>query len=303
MISNVNLNQLRIFEVVYRTRSMTEAAKELHLTQSGVSQHIQSLEESLGLKLFDRIQRKILPTSIAARLYEKCHVTFEDLGKALTELTGTPGELSGTVSLGTPIEFGNNVLMRTLAEFCHQHPKVNLRLQYDFANVMNRDLMSGALDLAFVDDYPMDPAIQTLNVYSEELHLCASIDYLKEKKLQGTKESRDLFDSMEYVDFQEATPLLRIWFAHHFPRIHFEHRLRVSVMDVQGLSRLIVKGVGAGVLPDHLISRIDPNGKLLVTFRGSGKPVKNLIRLAYVEKRTLSAAAKALLERLKKIDG
>ena len=56
LIDQLNLNQLRIFESVYRTQSMTQAAVELGLTQSGVSQHIRALEDVLGLSLFDRIK-------------------------------------------------------------------------------------------------------------------------------------------------------------------------------------------------------------------------------------------------------
>jgi len=63
LIDQLNLNHLRVFECVYRTGSMTAAAKELHLTQSGVSQHIKSLEDVLNFKLFDRIQQRLVPTS------------------------------------------------------------------------------------------------------------------------------------------------------------------------------------------------------------------------------------------------
>jgi DNA-binding transcriptional LysR family regulator len=42
IIDHINLNHLRIFQSVYKTQSMTTAAGELHLTQSGVSQHIKA---------------------------------------------------------------------------------------------------------------------------------------------------------------------------------------------------------------------------------------------------------------------
>ncbi|MCC6137911.1 MAG: LysR family transcriptional regulator, partial [Bdellovibrionaceae bacterium] len=58
LLDQINMNYLRIFEAVYRTRSMTQAANELHLTQSGISQHIKSLEDTLDLQLFDRIKQK-----------------------------------------------------------------------------------------------------------------------------------------------------------------------------------------------------------------------------------------------------
>ena len=65
LTSSLNLNILRVFETVYSTRSMTKAAQVLFLTQSGVSQHIKSLEESLEFALFDRLQKKLVPTEKA----------------------------------------------------------------------------------------------------------------------------------------------------------------------------------------------------------------------------------------------
>lgn len=74
IIDRINLNHLRVFECVYRTKSMTIAAEELHLTQSGVSQHIRSLEESLDIRLFDRIKHKLVPTGEARQLLSLIHI-------------------------------------------------------------------------------------------------------------------------------------------------------------------------------------------------------------------------------------
>ncbi len=71
IIDHINLNYLRVFECVFRTGSMTTAAQELHLTQSGVSQHIRSLEDVLGIRLFDRIKKKLIPTTTADILFKR----------------------------------------------------------------------------------------------------------------------------------------------------------------------------------------------------------------------------------------
>src|SRR4051812_24376447 len=117
IIDGLNLNHLRVFECVYRTRNMTSAACELHLTQSGVSQHIHSLEEALGFSLFDRIHHKLIPTPSADPLYHKCHEAFSELENMIATLKGKPRQLSGTVSIGLPLEFGNNIILPLLSRF------------------------------------------------------------------------------------------------------------------------------------------------------------------------------------------
>src|SRR6187402_2647586 len=107
-IDSLNLNQVRIFECVYRTQSMTAAARELHLTQSGVSQHIRAFEEILGAKLFDRINQRVVPTTSATLLYDHCAKSLQGLEEAFSELQAEKNQLAGRVHIGMPTEFGYN---------------------------------------------------------------------------------------------------------------------------------------------------------------------------------------------------
>ena len=155
LIDQINLNQLRVFESVYRTKSMTHAARELHLTQSGVSQHIKALEDVLALKLFDRIKQKLVPTPSAKELYKHTAKSFEDIETILNRLKKTDKELTGVVSLGVPIEFGNNIVIPLLFEFQKKHPKVKFKIRQGFPFEMNRLILDGELDFAFVDSFSM----------------------------------------------------------------------------------------------------------------------------------------------------
>jgi len=57
------------FNQIYRTGSVVAAADELCLTQSGVSQHLQKLENKIGVPLFTRLHKKMIPTTGAQNLY------------------------------------------------------------------------------------------------------------------------------------------------------------------------------------------------------------------------------------------
>ena len=84
ILDNLNLNHLRLFECVYRTKNMTKAADELHLTQSGISQHMKALEDNLGVKLFDRVRQRLVPTKAGATLYEHCHQGLHNIESAVS---------------------------------------------------------------------------------------------------------------------------------------------------------------------------------------------------------------------------
>jgi DNA-binding transcriptional LysR family regulator len=296
LIQQINLNHLRVFECVFRTRSMTLAAKELHLTQSGVSQHMRSLEDSLSVKLFDRVNQRLIPTAEAAKLHEQCAQGFSVIERSLAEIRGEAGRLAGTVRIGMPIEFGNNILLPALSGFCRAHPDVRFALRYGFATEMNELLMKGELDFAFVDAFALDRSLRIERVYDEELELCASPAYLK--GVSRFKETQEGLAALDFVDYQAGEPMLEMWFKHHFKSRAGGLNVRATVMDVQGVARLILSGVGCGVLPGYLAEKLRKDGAKLRVFKGSGKALKNAISMAYLPERTFSPAVLAAREAL-----
>ena len=64
---NISLRQLRVFLAVARQQHFRRAAESLHLSQPAVSRYIADLEEELGVRLFDRTTREVVPTEPEAR--------------------------------------------------------------------------------------------------------------------------------------------------------------------------------------------------------------------------------------------
>ena len=93
------LETLRVFEVACRHGSYSEAARELHVTHSAVSQRIRQLEEDLGLTLFERQGNRMVPTSSGLRLQAGVKGAFSELGAALGSLRTRQTDAEITVSL------------------------------------------------------------------------------------------------------------------------------------------------------------------------------------------------------------
>jgi DNA-binding transcriptional LysR family regulator len=293
LIDQINLNQLRVFESVYRTKSMTHAAKELHLTQSGVSQHIKALEEVLELKLFDRIKQKLVATPAARELYQHTSKSFEYIEATLSRLKNTDKELTGRVSIGVPIEFGNNVIIPLLSEFQKKNPKVRFKIRQGFPFEMNHLLLDGELDFAFVDSFSLDKGIKTEPVYDEVLELCIS------KKSGASLKGAVDFDSLKkltYVDYQEEQSVLSLWMKHHLQVRNPELDVRVYITDAQAISKMILNQVGAGVLPGHLAQKLMNRGEELQIIKTASNPLVNAISIAYLEEKTLTHAGRSAMD-------
>jgi DNA-binding transcriptional LysR family regulator len=296
LIDNINLNLLRLFEAVYRTGSMTRAADELHMTQSGVSQNIKSLEDVLGIKLFDRIKQRPLPTQEAHHLFEKFSPFLREIEQTLNQISHKDRVLRGVVKLGLPIEFGNNVILPLLASWGRMHPEVSYLIRYDIAPRMNQDLLKGELDFAIVDDFAFDPQINVTPVSHEVLTLCSSVDYLKGKNLD--KMDKKFFETLDYIDYSAEAPIVEMWFRHHYRFSNFRPRIKAHLMDVQGMARMIREGMGLGILPLHVLKKERELKMQLHLFEGRGEPLLNHMSLAYLKNKTQSLLVQETLKHL-----
>jgi DNA-binding transcriptional LysR family regulator len=293
LIDNLNLNLLRVFECVYRENSMTKAALELHMTQSGVSQNIKNLEEVLEVKLFDRVKQRPVPTHKAHELFKRTSVCLYDIEKTLVDIKDADQSLNGRVIIGVPIEYGNNVILPLLAKWGLAQSGLTFKMVYGHASEMNNLILKGQLDFAFVDTFGLDKQIRSQKVAHETLNLCASKAYVKSHgPVSGSKK---YFDELDFISYIEDAPVLKSWFKHHLKLPNFQGRTKASLMDVQGMAQMICAGFGVGILPSHVVTKFKELGHQLHVYKGSGKPLQNAISVAYLESRTQSPAVEQTL--------
>ena len=302
IINQLNLNHIRIFECVYRTKSMTAAAHELHLTQSGVSQHIRAFEETVGSKLFDRINQRVVPTATATALYSKCKKSLHELEDAFSEIQAEKNQLAGRVHIGVPTEFAYNIMIPLVSKFCQKNPLVKFHFRLGYGAEMNQLLLAGDIDFAFVDEFAMDKRIKTKPVYDETLELCAIPEVAKNAPKDGVFD-KNYFESINYVDFSKDEQILRRWFEHHCKNVgtntsgtNFRTNVRSTVEDSQGVARLVLSGVGAGIMPGHLVQKLKKEGTKIHIYRIKNQPLKNTISIAQLKERTPSRPAQASMD-------
>lgn len=137
------LNVLRGFEAAARLGSFHQAAQELHLTQSAISQQIRSLEELLGQPLFHRQGRSVALTDAGQDLLETTQQVLLQLAVGIQRLEQyrKPNQLV----LNTSTAIARHWLLPRLGEFHRLHPDIDLWL---FTSDEEPDMAEQTVDLA-----------------------------------------------------------------------------------------------------------------------------------------------------------
>lgn len=282
LLDQINLNFLRVFLVVYRTKSMTHAAKELHLTQSGVSQQIKALEDGLGVVLFDRINRKIIPTSHAEVMFQECTKHLDDLELVLERIAGIKGQIAGRVRFGFPPMFGKHVILPLITRFVMEHPEVSFDFKIGLASDMLQLVNDGELDFAFIDAVAASPQMVVENIYTERLRLCGHQSLIKN---YGKPEfSAKYFKQFPFVEFLPGEPFIRTWFQHNFGSVPHHFHVAATIMDSSGVAQLVQNGLGLGMIPELTLQSL--NNPDLCMF-DEQQALANPIGMAYLERRSV----------------
>lgn len=145
----MELRQLATFRTVAEDLSFTGAADKLHLAQSSVSAQIKALEEDLGVRLFDRIGRRIVLTDAGERLLHYARRMQEMADEVRAEVTGRTS-LAGSLTIRMPETLAAHYMPEVIERFHTIHPDVEVLFINCDDRRLREELNSGRIDLAFL---------------------------------------------------------------------------------------------------------------------------------------------------------
>jgi LysR family transcriptional regulator, nitrogen assimilation regulatory protein len=147
---DIALRQVRAVIAACEEGSFTRAAERENATQSGISQHVAAVERTLGVKLFERSARGIVPTPAGLRYYKNCIEAVGRLEHANEEARSLAGLVSGDLRVGLMPTFTRAVLAPTLEDFVPRHPDVRLHVLEGYSGLLTDMVLGDELDFAVV---------------------------------------------------------------------------------------------------------------------------------------------------------
>lgn len=245
----MTIKHLRIFVTVCNLGSITAAANKLYLAQPSVSLAIRELEEHYGIKLFDRISKKLYITEPGKKLLNYAsHIIslFDEMEKEIKNW-----DSSGLLRIGSSITIGNYLLPKFVQDFQKHYPNNKVQVTIDTSEKIESMVISNSIDFAFIEGIVHSTYIQYEKLMDDDLILICGpehpLNYYNEVDIEMLKEYefilrekgsgvREFFDSIMLLHGIEINP---IW----------------ESVSTQAVIKAVSTGLGISVLPYHLVER------------------------------------------------
>lgn len=147
----INLFQaMQAFVKVADVGSFAQAAAQLSVSTSVVTRHVSSLEQHLGIRLFQRTTRKVVLTEAGAQYADGCRVLLAELEEVESRATTASREVAGDLRVVALGSFSLFRLTPLFAEYHARFPQVNLRVTLTEKRV---DLLEGGFDVGIVTEH------------------------------------------------------------------------------------------------------------------------------------------------------
>lgn len=127
-----DLADLFVFVTVAREGSFTRAARELGMSQSGVSQVVQRLEDRLELRLLQRTTRSVSPTHAGTQVLSRIGPVIDTANDELGSLSQLRDEISGRIRVTTVEHAATTILLPAVASLLREHPKLEVEIFVDY---------------------------------------------------------------------------------------------------------------------------------------------------------------------------
>ena len=174
------MSLLSAFDAVLRTGSTTAAARDLQLSQGTVSRLVKSLEGQLGQPLFERRNRRLVPTQAAIAYGHDIARALDLIQRSSMEVVANPE--GGTLSLAILPAFGTRWLAPRLGRFQSAHPGVTINLA---TRIRPFSFAAEGLDAAIHFGTDNWPEAGHLKIFDERITACAAPGFLDRHKVRS----------------------------------------------------------------------------------------------------------------------
>jgi DNA-binding transcriptional LysR family regulator len=249
MQKHITFKQFRYFLAVSETASVAGASRMLNIAQSALTKSVMELEDTLGLKLFERTSKGMALTQDGHRFQVSAKKVISAVAEAALIDRETSDDLKGNLTIGVTSLVAGYYLADLFARFQKSHPSVSLVVIEDQPLFLEHLLVNGELDLAIMvcnalaDPRPLQ--VEVLTSSTNRVWLPANHPLAKhsELSLEMCAAYSHIVLEADRIDAMMQT----IWSKHGL-----QPDVVMRTTSLEAVRSLVGVGAGISVLPDFL---------------------------------------------------
>ncbi|MEE8146473.1 MAG: LysR family transcriptional regulator [Longimicrobiales bacterium] len=291
----VDMVLLQTFYEVARTGSVTDAAENLERSQPAISHRLRLLEADFGVRLFEKVGRRLRLTEYGRRLQTECLDLMARSQHLREQVVRSKMEIEGQVAVGTLPTVASHLLVPALRGLLERHPGIALRFSLGHVSPLCNELRTGELDVLVLVGSPEPDGLDVTPI--GEVSLVAVMAPALAPARRGSITVAQL-RKLRYLAYGERDPTFDV-----IDRYAKEHGLEgphtPHIPHIEALRELAAAEAGYALLPEYTVRRDQELGRL-VGLRAQG--LDTALPVAIVARRNqemtpaLKAVHKALYE-------
>lgn len=267
--------QLEYIVAVDTYRSFNLAAKNSYVTQPTLSMQIQKLEDSLGVKIFNRSKSPVVPTEIGTEIIMQARIMLAEYQKIQDLVADRNRELSGELKIGIIPTVAPYIVPKIITQFINKYPAVKLLVWEENTEQITQQLKLGMLDCGIVSTPLHDLQLMETPLFLENFVAYVSDDsgLAKKKKLKpediNVEELWILNDGHCMRD-----QVLNI--CQHRKTTKGSQHYEYNTGSIETLKRMVDENNGATILPELALSELSEQQREKVRYFQSPEPAREI---------------------------
>lgn len=288
----LKLRHLVLVDALTEQGSMVAAAAALHVTQPVVTRGLHELEGILGVQLYDREPRGVVPTEFGIAFTEHARAVLAQLTQAARHVEEIGDATRGRVVVGTHLAGSNLLLPRAIAHLKADHPHLTVVVREGTPETLLVELSAGRVDLIVGRlTGPGAEGVRRMTLYQESVRLVVGTHH--------PLADREELELDELAGFPWIVPgpetVLRHELEGYFARNGFDlPRNRVEATSFLTVRQLLAETDMIATLP----GLIGSDDRDLATLPISLEPIGHSVGLTLAAERRLSPSAQTLIDSL-----
>ena len=290
---NYTLHQLQIFLKITQTKSITQAAEELHLTQPAVSIQLRNFQHQFDIPLTEIVGRKIYITDFGKEIALAAEEILNQVQAINMKTMEYKGQLVGRLKLSI-VSTGKYVMPYFLSGFMKEHPGVQLQMDVTNKSRVIESLQNNEVDFSLVSILPPSLNVDKLELMQNKLFLVGNAA----TRFQRKSNDKSIFEELPLI-YREEGSGTRMSMERFIERNRITAVKKIELTSNEAVKQAVIAGLGYSIMPLIGIKN-ELNAGVLKIIPVKGLPISTKWSLIWLTGKMFSPIAKAYLEYVRK---